>query len=31
MTEQLSGLTGEQLDVLEQAVAIMKQIVAESE
>ena len=31
MTEQLSGLTGDQLDVLRQAVGIMKQIVDESE
>lgn len=31
MTEQLSGLTGAQLDVLRQAVGIMKQIVDESE
>jgi DNA-binding MarR family transcriptional regulator len=31
MTEQLSGLTGDQLEVLRQAVGIMKQIVDESE
>lgn len=31
MTEQLSGLTADQLAVLRQAVAIMKQIVDESE
>ncbi|MEV6561139.1 MarR family transcriptional regulator [Nocardia sp. NPDC051756] len=31
MTEQLSGLTDNQIDVLTQAVGIMKQIVAESE
>ncbi|MFB8279651.1 MarR family winged helix-turn-helix transcriptional regulator [Nocardia colli] len=31
MTEQLSGLTANQIDVLTQAVGIMKQIVAESE